>query len=212
MANPAVDWTVDRLLSGVASLNVQVEHAQNTIRTNRSGYMEALRSLPQIQDVGAREALRRQLGQWIQKQVAIENRFAGFKAEYNSAKARVKTFLTQAGISPPGYLGAAPVVIAVPVLIWGAVAAGLITIGIIIAMAVERSRSLGVIQDIAETARSHNWTAQQTSDALEAARQAIAGTQPDPGGFRGVLQSALPLVVLVGALMIFGPALKRKFA
>ena len=208
MANAAVDWTVDKLLSGVATLNAKMEHAQGTIRANRANYMATLRSLPSIPDVQAREAVRAQLAAWIPKQVDAENRFNALSQAYTVAKAKVKAFLQSVGVTPPGSLGGPAV--AVPVLIWGAIAAGLVTVGVIITLAIANMKALECITNVSTAARNGRWTAAQTADALRTCK--AAAPVNDPLGLAALLEKALPVIVVVGALYLFGPMLKRKFA
>jgi len=200
---------VEKLLSGIATLNAKMEHAQGTIRANRANYMATLRSLPQIQDVAAREAVRAQLAAWIPKQVDTENRFNALAQTYTVAKAKIKAFLQSVGVTPPGYLGALPAV-AVPVLIWGAVAAGLITVGVIITLAIANMKALECITNVTATARQQGWTQAQTVEALRTCKTAAPAN--DPTGLANLLEKALPVMVLVGALYLFGPMLKRKFS
>jgi hypothetical protein len=207
----AVDWTVDKLLSGIQTLNARAESAQNTIRANRATYLETLRSLGSITDVGAREALRSKLREWVYKQVEVENRFNSFATGYTAAKAAAKKFLTSIGVAAPSYLGALPA-IAVPVAVWGGVAIGLTVIAAIVLMNATQSKGIGAIRDLLETARAQNWTAQQTSDALKSLAAAESENRPDILGVGGILKAALPLILIGGALFLFGPALQKRMA
>ena len=210
MASAAVDWTVDKLLAGVRTLNARAESAQNTIRANRARYLDTLRGLPQIVDAGAREALRAQLRDWIRQQVAVENRFNAFASKLARAKDMAKRFLSSAGVTPPAYLGA--VQLAVPVVVWGLVAAGLVSVGVIMALNATQSRGMDGLQEIARLAREQGWTAAQTGDALKAYRAAARGTTPDPTGFGRVLEAALPILILGAAVFFLGPMLQRRRA
>lgn len=207
----ALDWTVDQLLSGVKTVDARLESARNTLRSNRARYMSTLRSLPEIRDVASRDKIRAELGKWIPKQVAAENRVNDLLATLAAAKAKAKTFLKGVGISPPAYLGFAPVL--VPAAIWGTIALLLTAGTVVVTLAITHSKGLGVIESVAATARARNWSAQETATALDAARRALDAARPDdPLGIEGVLKAALPILV-IGAIIVFaGPMLKRKFA
>lgn len=211
MANAAVDWTVDKLLSGVSTLNNQASTAQTTLREARTRYLLTLRSLPQIPNVAAREALRGELGKWIVKQVDAENRFNSFAATLASAKAKVKAFLQSVNITPPGYLGA--IQIAVPIAVAAAIAAALVIGAAIVAYAVNQSKGLGILETIAQNAKQQNWTPQQLDTALKDARSALDATKPpNPLDLTGALKAALPVVALIAAVLLLGPMMKRRTA
>lgn len=207
MANAAVDWTVDKLLSQFQTLNARVYSAQNSIRANRQGYMEALRSLPSIPDPAVREELRTRMREWIHKQVEVENRFTDLAAKWERAKGMVKNFLQRVGITPPAYLGQ---LILAPAAVWGLVAAGLLLVGVIIALNATQSKALDCITNVTRLASQRGWTADQVRQGLIECKAAAKATTPDPGGLRSTLEAALPLVIVVGALLIFAPMLQRK--
>jgi len=205
-----VDWTVDKLLSGIRTLNARAESAQNTIRANRAAYTSAVRSLPSVPDVGAREALRAKLRDWIHRQVAVENRFNSFASNFMAAKAQTKRFLQSMDVTPPAYLG--QVQIAIPAVVYGAIAVGLAVIATIMALNATQTRGIGVIRDLLATAKANSWTARETADALKQLESATTGTTPDPLGLSRVLSAALPILLVGGALFLFGPMLQRKLA
>lgn len=206
MANAAVDWTVDQLLSGAKSLNARDVQARTQLQANRVRYMETLRSLPSIADIPAREAARSRLTDWIHRQVGIENQYNAFSAQWAAAKAKVKGFLQSINVTPPVYLGFAP--LGVPLAIWGLVAAGLALVAIIIAAAVNHGKALDNISAIVQMAAQRGWTAAETKKALDAARPA----SEDPTGITGALKAVLPVAVVVGAIMILGPMMRRRVA
>ena len=158
-----IDWTVDRLLSGVRTLNARAESAQNTIRANRARYLETLRSLPAVTDVEAREALRTRLREWIRRQVTVENRFNSFASNYLAAKSAVKRFLQGAGVSPPGYLGAGPIVI--PAAVYGGLTIAFAVLATIVAVNASLTKSLDQIAGVLKLARDRNWTAAEPGEA-----------------------------------------------
>jgi len=205
-----IDWTVDKLLSGVRSLNARAESAQNTIRANRANYTATIRALPSVPDVGAREVLRSKLRDWIHRQVDVENRFNSFATNFTAAKAETKRFLQSVHVTPPGYLG--QVQLAVPAAVYGAIAIGLAVIATIMALNATQTRGMDGIRDLLRTAREREWTAKQTADALDALREAAAGTAPDPLGLSRTLKAALPILLIGGALFLFGPMLQRRMA
>jgi hypothetical protein len=211
MAN-AIDWTVDQLLSGVRTLNARAESQQNTIRSNRATYTATLRSLPQIANVVAREALRAKLGEWIRKQVAVENRFNDFLRNFTAAKAKAKQFLTGAGITAPSYLGAIQLA-AVPAAVYGAIAIGLAAIATIAALNSNQTTSINGLSALERRAEREGWDAKETADAMrayEAATRAAPGA--DPLGLANTLKAALPVIVIGGLIWILGPMLQRKAA
>ena len=211
MAN-AIDWTVDKLLSGVQTMNARIESQQNTIRANRATYMATLRSLPSIADVKVREALRSRLGTWIRAQVGIENRLGDLLRNFTTAKARAKQFLTSVGITPPGYLGAIQVA-AVPAAVWGALAIGLAAIATIAALNSNQTTAINGLSNLVRRAERETWTAAETAEVLrayEAATKAAPGA--DPFGIANTLKAALPVILIGGLIFFLGPALQRKAA
>ncbi len=207
----ALEWTVDKLLSGIRALNARAESAQNTIRANRASYLETLRSLPSVPDPGAREALRAKLREWIMNQVGIENRFNAFATNYLAAKATAKKFLQSIGITPPIYLGQVQV-LAVPAAVYGGVAIGLAVIATIVTLNATQTKGLDGIRDLLKTARDQGWTAKETTEALNSLSAATRATTPDILGIGGIFQAALPLILIGGALFIFAPMLQRRMA
>jgi hypothetical protein len=210
MASAVVDWTVDQLLSGVKTLNARAESQQNTLRANRATYMDTLRSLPSIADIHSREALRSKLSVWIRSQVGLENRFAEFMRNFVAAKAKAKQFLTSAGITPPGYLGAIQIA-AVPAAVWGAIAIGLAAIATIAALNSNQTASINGLKSLVERAQREQWNAQDTAEALRAYEGATrAAPGADPLGLANTLKAALPVLVIGGLLYLLGPMLQRK--
>ena len=203
----AIDWTVDKLLSQFRTLDARAEHARNTLRANRLRYMETLRSLPSIPDVAAREELRAKMREWIHKQVEVENRYTSLAEKWAQAKGMVKNFLQSVGITPPSYLGA---VVLAPVAVWGIVAAGLSLVAVVIALNSTQTKALDCISNVTRAAAQQGWGADQTRQALRECKAATAATTPDPGGLRATLEAALPIVIVVGALILFAPMLQRK--
>lgn len=203
----AIDWTVDKLLTQFQVLDARAEHARNTIQANRVRYMEMLRALPGVADLNAREAIRAKLRDWIHRQVQVENQYRDLAAKWATAKGMVKNFLQSIGITPPAYLGA---VVLAPAAVWGVVAAGLGLVAIVIAANTNQTKALDCISNITRAAAQQGWTAAETAKALAACRDAVATTTPDPLGFKGALEAALPLALVVGALLIFAPMLQRK--
>lgn len=209
MANPAVDWTVDKLLAAVDLINDKMASAGEKIHSNRAAYTATLRSLPSIQNVAAREALRARLGAWIPKQVADENRFNQLSAQYRSAKARAKSWLENVGITPPGYLSGA---VLVPVIVYGALAALLIAATAMVVSSFVQGKAMDCITNVTRAAVDNHWSEAQTADALRTCKIATDATTPDPGGIRATLDAAVPALALIAGLVIFGPMLKRRFA
>jgi len=204
----AVDWTVDKALSAIKTLNARAQSAQNTIRANRAAYREALLTLPSVPDLGSREALRARLRDWIHRQVDVENRFNAFASRYLAAKAAVKRFLESIGVSPPAYLGAAPLV--VPAAVYGGLAIAFAVIATIYTLNASQTRGLNGIRQLLETARERNWTAQETAAALKSLAEATASTTPDPLGLKATLEAALPLLVIGAVIFFVGPMLQRR--
>jgi hypothetical protein len=186
-------------------LNARAEQARNTLRAARERYMQTLRNLPSIPDLQARESARAKLREWIHRQVELENRYAALAAQWATTKAKVKAFLQSASVTPPAYLGFLPAAL-VPVAVWGLVAAGLALVAAIIVAAVNHSKSLDNISSIVQMAAREGWTAEQTAQAL----REVTPQPPDPLGLAATLKAALPLVLVAGALFVFGPMLQRK--
>jgi hypothetical protein len=207
----AIDWTVDQLLSGVKTLNARVESQQNTIRANRATYTAALRSLPSIVNLQAREALRTKLSEWIRAQVGVENRFNDFVRNFTVAKAKAKAFLQSAGVAPPPYLGF--VVPAVPAAVYGAIAIALAAIATIAALNSSQTAAINGLSNLVDRAERESWTARETADAVNAYTAATrAAPGADPFGLANTFKSALPVIVVGGLLWILGPMLSRKAA
>ena len=204
MAN-AVDWTVDKLLSSVQTLNARAESAQNTIRANRATYNQTLRSLSSIPDQGARESLRAKLRDWIHRQVDVENRFNEFARNFTAAKLATKRFLESVSITPPSYLG-----FVVPAAVYGGVAVALAVIATISALNSAQTKSISVIGDLVKTARERGWSAKETAEAIRAAGEATPSA--DPLGLANTLKAALPILLIGGALFLFGPMLQRRLS
>ena len=202
-----VDWTVERLLGGIREVNARAEHVQNTLRQARTDYLATLRSLPNVRDVQAREQIRAELGRWIHRQVEAENRFNAFAAAYLSAKRAAKDFLSRIGVTPPSYLGALPLV---PVAIATGVAVAAATVATMLTLAAAQSRGLDAIKNVTALALRDSWTAEQTAQALEAARQATGETKPDPLGLTGTLEALLPVLLIGAAIYFLAPAIMGR--
>lgn len=200
-----IDWTVDQLLSGAKTLNARAEHARNTLRAARERYMQALRNLPSIPDLQAREAARAKLREWIHRQVELENRYATLAAQWAAAKARVKAFLQSVHVTPPSYLGLLPAAL-VPVAVWGLVAVGITAMTAFIVAAVNHSKVLDNEASLIQLAARNGWTA----DEYTRARGAGVPKPSDPLGIAEALKAALPLVLAIGALLVFAPMLRRR--
>lgn len=211
MANAAIDWTVDQLLSGVQTLNARAESQQNTIRANRATYNSTLRSLPAIADVQAREALRAKLAEWIRAQLSVENRFNDFLRNFTAAKAKTKAFLQSAGVTPPPYLGFA--VAAVPAAVYGGIAIALAVVATIAALNSNQTTAINGLSNLASRAEREHWSAKETAEAMAAYSASVkAAPGADPLGLANTLKAALPVLLIGGLLFILGPMLQRRAA
>lgn len=200
-----VDWTVDKLLSSVQSINTQAAQLDARIKADRARYMATLRSLPQVQDVASRERLRGQLGEWIKKQVDVENRMNGFLAMWASAKAQAAKFLNAAHIQVPTYLGAVPLV---PAAIVGVIVVAVAVMAVVAAQNNLQGKALDGLSSLVNNAAAQGWTEAQTANAVDAYARAVAAASkdtkpsPDPLGLTGALKAALPVVVGIAAIML----------
>jgi hypothetical protein len=203
----AVDWTVDKVLSGIATLNARDAAARSAITQARASYTQAVRGVSLIPDQATQAAVRAQLTDWIHKQVGIENQYQDFHSRLLSAKAAVKGWLKSVDITPPGYLGIA---ILAPIAIGAAIAVALGIVAAIVITATSHGRKMDSINALIGYAQRNGWTAAQLDAAI---RNINAGDKPpDPTGITGALQAALPLALVVGAIVLVGPMLKRRMA
>jgi len=203
----AVDWTVDKLLSSVKTLNARSDHARNTLRANRARYSEVVRQVSSIPDIAAQNAVRDRLRSWIYKQVDAENRYRSFSENFERAKSLVKQLLQSVHITPPTYLGAGPV-LAVPASVAGLILTGLVVVATIIAIAVTQSKVIDNIAAAIRFARDKGLTGPETVALLKAAEP----PPPDPLGLTGALKAAVPLVLVIGAVIVAGVFLKPRGA
>lgn len=199
-----VDWTVDKLLSSVQTINTQAAQLDARIKADRARYMATLRSLPQVQDVAARERLRGQLGDWIHKQVDVENRMNGFLAAWSSAKSQAAQFLRGVNVQVPSYLGAVPIV---PAVIVGVIVSAVAVMAIVAVQNNLQGKALDGLSSLVKNAAAQGWTEGQTANAVDAYQRALtaaaqtAKPSADPLGIGGALKSALPIVIGIAAIM-----------
>lgn len=213
MAN-VIDWTVDKLLSSVRTMNSDAIREQGRIRAMRAKYMDTLRKLPTIANAPSRERLRAQLQDWVHRQVGLENTFNEFLARFAAVKAGAKKLLQAVHIEPPAYLGAIPIIVPAA-LITIAIVAGA-AIAKVVAQAIIQSKSLDGLNALVQVAAEQHWTEQQTIDGINAYHQAATpppGAGPgggDPLGLSEILKQAGPVLLGIAAIILLPPIISAS--
>lgn len=211
----AVDWTVSKLLGFVDTLNRDATREQARIRANRARYMTTLRSVANVRDPNAKARIKAELTTWIHKQVAVENAFNEFLLRFAAAKAKVKAFLQSIHVTPPAYLGAIQVVPAAIIIV---VAAAATAITIVVVQNNLQGKGLDGLQRLIGLASAQNWTPEQTETALEAYRRTLeaaehaGGGDGDPFGIGNALEKAVPVLMIVAAIILLPKFMGRRAA
>lgn len=205
----AIDWTADKVLSVVKMLNADADRERRRIQANRDRYMATLHTLPRVKNGAAKDRLRAQLTSWIHNQVAAENRFNDFEAKFTSAKLAVKKFLQSIRVTPPGYLGALPLVPAAVVI---ALTVAIAAMAIIVSTNLRQSKSIDGLNALVQQAVAEGWSPEETQRAIDAYNRATQSAAPpgDPLGLSKLLDKAGPLVLGVAAIIIV-PKLIESF-
>lgn len=206
----AVDWTVDKLLSQFQAVNRDAATEQARLKSNRAHYVQVLSGLAAMPNTSAKATIKTHLTEWIHNQVAAENRFNDYLAKWTAVKAGVKKFLQSVGVTPPAYLGA--VAIAPVAVVTILLAAAAIVVWLRAANNVQ-AKTLDGISETIELARQQGWTAEQTTAAINAVKKAATETEPsDPFGASKILEAALPVLVVIAAIMFLPRIMPRRAA
>lgn len=205
----AANATIDAALSFVQDLNQQASDQLDALRANRARYNTVVRQVSSLPTPEAQAAARTALTAFIHDQVDNENRYQDFQGKFSQAKAMLKQFIQDVGLTPPEYLGLLPAGVLVPAAIIAAALAAAAVIALIAQHNAAQGKALDDVADVIALAQAQNWTPDQTTQAIQQVRQAAA--PPDAFGITGILQAALPVIV-IGTVLVIASKMRRRAA
>lgn len=197
----AVDWTVDKLLSFMRDVNQKAALQRSSTQANRMQYQNVLVNMKKVPEGPAKQKVRDSLTAWIHKQVEIENRVKDFDAKWTAAKNAVKRTLQIMNVTAPDYLeGLGQLQLAVPVAVVAlAVAAGA-ALAWWAAANKTQNKALSVIEDGYSLVLAGRATPEEVAEIINAGTN--AGNPKDPLGLKPLLDAAVPVGLIVLAILV----------
>jgi hypothetical protein len=204
------DWTVDKLLGFMRDVNAKSAREQSALAVNRTQFRNLQAKVAQIPDPARKKLLKDRLTAWIHRQVELENRSRDFAVKWLMAKNAVKKFLQTVGVTPPEYLsglGVAQVGI-VPLAIVALAIAASVAVGYLARGNQAQAQGLSAMDDIVGLVGSGRITPEQAKALMDEVKQ--AAEQKDPLGIANALTAAVPVGLLVLAIMLLPQITGRR--